>query len=308
MAQQEVSWLELLLADLNCTGYMFNSGQFSNVEGTVAADAWNTTLNYPAWYVRCSDSGEYAKLTGILTEEYATLLQNLPEAIEQITFQPQKNDFDNSNLVIAFMLLTVCVGSWMLFLLLFLLPSTNHNRQQKMVHFYVLYFSVVASVLLKKTTTDVFYGQYTANYQNSKEFKEIILRSAWYQVTKVISVIGCDINWIMVVYYMFSDTKKINSRWLPKWLNTNNHIIIFVSTLVSSLHAIFFGLFTFRKTKTTPLWIAIPLRTSQMCLFTLYFLAVVLYTYKSLNSTTSQTMDQEESTRRKASLQVLPQL
>lgn len=239
-------------------------------------------MNYPGWYVNCSSTAE--------TREF---MKALAVASKEYSFAPQKNMFISGNLVIAFVLSAVCIAGWMLFLLLFLLPSTNHNRQQRMVHLCVLYFSIVQTVIWKKTNDAVFATQYMGNYQDSLAFSDLILNTTWSKLVRFFSLLFCNVNWIIVTYYLCSASRVISwqpqlqsksFRLIPKWLSNSTRVVMTLLVVVCTLHAVFFGVLLFDRDSRFISSAVVPFRVSQLTLFTLFLFAIVWYTYHSLKS------------------------
>lgn len=278
-AMADTSWLKPLVSQFNCEGYLLNSGSFRSVNSLINdTDIWNQTMNYPAWYANCTDS-----------DETSIFIDALADLSKEFSFVPQKNVFISGNLVIAFVLSGVCIGGWMLFLLLFLLPSTNHNRQKRMVHLYVLYFSIVQTVIWKKTNDEVFETQYISNYQDSLAFDKMILEVTWSKVVRFFSLVFCNVNWIIVIYYLCSRSRGISRRWrrsMPRWLRDLNavHWIMSLVVILCLLHVIFFGIQLFQGENRAQTSISIVFRVSQLSLFTLFLLVTIWYSYHSLKS------------------------
>lgn len=275
MVDSDATWLLPMLANSSCVGYMMNSGSF-NFSGNMSAISVDRNKRiYPSWYVSCNE-----------TDEYTALLTSL-NIVTRAVFENQKDNFSNSNLIIAFIICGVCAGSWMLFLLLFLLPSTNLNRQNKLVPMYILYFSVFHTIILAKTTNGVFKIQYESDYQSSIKFREAIIESAWFRWNSLVCLMLCDLIWMMIVYYMFSDSQEYNSGWIPKWLNNNNKKIIFVSIVISSLHCIFSGLHIIPPSGYKSSDFNTPYLIFQYCFYTVLLASIIVYAYQLFNSTIS---------------------
>lgn len=284
----DTSWLKPLVSRFSCEGYLLNSGTFSQVVGTRHSHTvWNQTMSYPAWYVNCTNANETVKF-----------IKALADSSQKYTLKPQKNDFMNGNLVIAFLISGVCIGGWMLFLLLFLLPSTNHNRQHRMVHLNVLYFSIVQSVTWKMTNDQVFAVQYKHNYQNSNAFYYVIFKSRWFRVLRFFQLLFCDINWVIVIYYLCQGS-KVRSWRLKGWpvcLSNSTNVIVTLSVSLSVLHVMFFGINLFYAHLKYLLWVQVPFRITQIALFTIFLLAIIRYAFYSLHSVSSS-MDSHVTSR-----------
>ncbi|SCU93096.1 LADA_0G01310g1_1 [Lachancea dasiensis] len=260
----------------NCTVRMLNSGNLSMQE-TLEDPFQNSQTNSPSFFIRCPNGSvsDYTELIGLIT-------QNIPA--DPIAAFPQgfteKDEFSVSNLTITFVLCAVCVGSWMLLLVLLLLPANNHNSRKKMVYLGVVYSAIFHTVILSRTMSSIFEQQYADNCQNSQVFRDQMLNSTLFNVMLFFSTLISNLNWLDIVYYMFHNYRKTQHPWIPKFLNNKNRQITIIGLLLTSTQALLVGL---------KLWVAHPsdaisiaMRVFDIIIYILFAICSALYASRNL--------------------------
>lgn len=179
-----------------------------------------------------------------------------------------KVSFDHSLIMVMFLCTTVCVGAWMIFVIILLLPSDNHIKTIPVL-FYVTFYAIVQTIYLNKTVTEVFVPQYNLNIQDTVYYEMRILNTNAYKTCELIVQILGNINWIYIVYYMYhkeykrgkqtlrnNQNAKYRTRFgtthttmedshcwfLPSFLNNRNRIIVTVGTILLLMNSVPFGI------------------------------------------------------------------
>ena len=225
-----------------CSASIINNGFMSiKINGT---SIWTDHVNnLPMFFVSCLPSNQ--------TNTYMPILENIPtyagpikSTDKTMTFLLQ-DDFANGTLLITFLSGFICFGSWMIFVVLLLLPASNHNSKRKLVHVYVLVTCSFESGLLGTSLKDVFKPQYLGNYQDATIYEKYIILSVVFRVGELLISFLCFTNWINIIYYMHHNSKKITAKWiyLPKAVRNNrNKFIICFGALLTVVDGVFFGL------------------------------------------------------------------
>ncbi|AET40314.1 Dfg16p Ecym_5576 [Eremothecium cymbalariae DBVPG len=212
-----------LAAGFNCSVRMLTAGNITvHSENTVSSYVGNK----PSWFIKCGDTTSYARLMDLLGEHL----------VDAVRYTFEKDSFRDSSLMVACVLSSVCVGSWMLLLVLLLLPVNNHNSRKRLVFLYVLFFALWQTIFLRKVTTTVFEKQYNGNYQNSHELLCMISRSLLLKYCRIVCSIFANLTWLQIVYYMFHNYKQSSSRWIPHWLDNNNKRLKWIGFPLFILH------------------------------------------------------------------------
>lgn len=244
----------------------------------------NRTLNYPALFIQCHNNlthnaSIYYSLIHNSSAKIASLLIN----DDSHTFL-MKDNFSNGTLMIAFILSGVCVGSWMLFLVLLLLPANNHNKRKKLVYVYVLYFAISHTVILRRTTDRVFNKQYTGDYQDADYYNDVIIDSNMFKIVKFFSYLLCDLNWVHIVYYMFHNYRESQKQWVPKFFNNNNKRILIIGAVFTIIHIFLYGMRLWYKQHVV-LGVKVVLKICEYSIFASFTLAVVYYVWHDFGFT-----------------------
>lgn len=218
----------------DCVARTLNGGSLA-VKNHSDTTIINTSINYPGLLIQCASNstGKYAALVDVLSRNTTAILNG-----EFTKALVHKDSFLDGTLMIAFILCGVCVGSWMLFLVLLLLPDNNHNHRKKMVYLGVLYQAAWYTVILQKTSSNVFATQYAGNYQNSSEYHTTIVETNFYRVMLFFGSLICDLNWLNIVYYMFHNYQESHKHWVPRVLNNKNKQILVCGLTLTVGHAL----------------------------------------------------------------------
>ncbi|CCC70966.1 hypothetical protein NCAS_0G00790 [Naumovozyma castellii] len=247
----------------HCQVNVLNSG-FLTINNTDTDSKFlnfdNATLNSPALFLRCNKNTTFTTSNGTIYDSgmyFASILKIFAETAPHLPLTNhtdpilQRDHFMDGMIMITFNATAICVGSWMIYLLLLLLPSDNHNNKRIIVHIYVLFFAVVHTAQLKDAVDLVFKVQYLGNYQNSQNYENKIVNSNTYRVCEIVSNVLSNINWILLVFYMYHNNNEINfpqlKRFTPRWLNTKNRLIFIVGSLLSISDNIMYGILLWKK-------------------------------------------------------------
>lgn len=257
----------------------------------------NITLNTPTLLIRCNDSifDQKTNQTISISSENSsssasvflkTVALHLGSSLSENPSPPQIYDdsryflpkarFYQSLIAILLLQTTTCIGSWMIFLVIILLPSDNHNRTIPVTIFVTLY-SIIQTTFLTKAIREVFTPQYELNIQDPFMYELQILELNGYKVAELIINIVSNINWVYIIYYMYhkkdSNQKKIEKyynnsnqsenkyknmqektntkhkklkviwiKWAPSFMNNRNRFIITTGTIFFLLDSVTFGI------------------------------------------------------------------
>lgn len=192
-----------------------------------------------------------------------------------------KASFNHSLVMILFLQTTSCVSSYMILLIILLLPSDNRIRTIP-VTLYVILYVIIQTIYMHQTVNNVFIPQYNLNIQDVVFYEMKILNSDAYKTCELLIHLACNINWIYIVYYMFHKDQKPCRRntvfmksnthsnsnvafndkdgtisnitddsleqcntycfWLPSFLNNRNRFIVSVGIVLLLLANIPFGI------------------------------------------------------------------
>lgn len=208
----------------NCSANLV-SGGFLTLKNKSWPNAQNYTINTPNLFVTCEG------YTGNVTD-YSELLRNFSETLASLKVVDdsktylKKDDFKDSILMIAFSSCAICVGTWMLYMVLLFQKCPQHTGRRLLVLFYVLFAGIYESVNLSLTVQKIFKKQYNGNYQDSMEYELVIINSNAHRAGELVTDVLACLNWISIIYYMFHDCKIINKRWLPRAVANRNRLIV----------------------------------------------------------------------------------
>ncbi|SMN17860.1 similar to Saccharomyces cerevisiae YOR030W DFG16 Probable multiple transmembrane protein, involved in diploid invasive and pseudohyphal growth upon nitrogen starvation [Maudiozyma saulgeensis] len=197
-----------------------------------------------------------------------------------------KTSFNHSLVMILFLQTTSCVSSYMILLVILLLPSDSRIRTIP-VTLYVLLYVIIQTIYMHVTINNVFIPQYNLNIQDVVFYEMKILNSNGYKCCELLIHLAGHINWIYIVYYMFHKDDKYYRRntiimktnspsnfnatynekdgtttnmsddsleehdtfysWLPSFLNNRNRFIISAGIILLLLGNIPFGILLWVK-------------------------------------------------------------
>ncbi|SCU81880.1 LANO_0B04456g1_1 [Lachancea nothofagi CBS 11611] len=264
----------------DCKIRMLNAGNLSLQEsaGSPHQQYYSHSATY---FIKCpnNSSDGYTALVDILNHNATSLLGNtIPRILGK------NNQFIDGNLVVAFVLCAVSVGSWMLLLVLLLLPANNHNSRKKMVYLGVAYSAIFHTVIISISMSSIFEKQYAKNYQSSKEYNDRMLNSTLYNVMLFFGSIISNLNWLDIVYYMFHNYRKTKNNWVPRLLNNKNRQILTVGLSLTCAQTLLMGfkLWSAHRANKT---IAILLRTIDFIIYTLFTLSLMCYVWRNFRFT-----------------------
>ncbi|SCV01707.1 LAME_0G17986g1_1 [Lachancea meyersii CBS 8951] len=280
----------------NCTVRMLNSGNLT-LQDSPGSPFYQQPSNVPAFFLQCADEAGrnltevYSSLMSTLIEESTSPLANGSAPSLLIG----KNPFSSAILLIAFAVCAVCAGSWMLLIVLLLLPANNHNSGKKMVYLGVTYSAIFHTVVLSKSMHSIFEKQYEANYQNSQEFDEQMLDSTLFNVMLFFTVLISNLNWIDIVYYMFHNYRKTQRKWIPRILSNRNRQILAVGLTLTGIQALVMGLRLWAARRNTES-LGILLRVVDLVIYTAFTLSVTCFVWRNYGFTLRpKTLDQQLS-------------
>ena len=133
-----------------------------------------------------------------------------------------KASFNHSLVMILFLQTTACVGSWMILMILVLLPSGNRIRSLPIIC-YVLLYVIVQTVYMHRTINEVFIPQYRLNIEDVVFYEFKIPRTNSYKICELLIHIACHLNWINIVYYMFHKDATNNKRRNTVFVQSNRN-------------------------------------------------------------------------------------
>lgn len=224
----------------NCSANLI-SGGFISLKNETWPTVRNYTVSTPSLFVTCTNSiggmRDYSKLL----KNFATTVASL-EVIDDSNHYLEKDDFRDSILMIAFTSCAICVGMWMVYLVLLFQRCPQHAGRRFLVMLYVVFAAIYESINLNKAVQKIFKKQYSGNYQDSVEYETIIIDTNAYRVGEIITNFLACVNWISIVYYMFQNCNKIHKRWLPHMVANRNRIIVWVGLSLTLLEELFFAL------------------------------------------------------------------
>ncbi|KAH3899439.1 uncharacterized protein SCODWIG_01383 [Saccharomycodes ludwigii] len=305
----------------NCIAYTLSSGVLLIQDENNEDDKNNlTTATSPILLFNCSQinsindsnqnifqQNDYISNYVSLNNNTLFLSQNFLLDVKQNLNIPdiQRDNFSNSSVVVAFILAVVCVGGWMVILILLMLPtrekydfqhnsdhsdtmktnfftndndddtksyyknrlrkSTNHfvkntssvatenisstsnsttgklsNTHSNLFYFYVLYFAITHTIILKLSDKKVFYQQYINNYQDVGEFVSLVINSTWYKILILFNTLLQDLCWFELIYHMnFYKTPKFKRKFKKKVITAISFILIIIHIIFYSLHCFY---------------------------------------------------------------------
>ncbi|QLG74918.1 hypothetical protein HG535_0H02450 [Zygotorulaspora mrakii] len=248
-----------------CTGNTLNGGFMTLNNGNITI-LDNGTVNEPIFLIRCSNLSEFEELSPIL-QNFSNSLSNI-STIDDSSLYVSKDPFEKSVLMITFASCAVCIGTWMLYLVIILLPAENHNGRRFSVQFYVLFTAIYEAAMLGKSISNIFEKQYRENYQDAFEVEVHIFNSTAYRVGEIISSLMNFLNWIAIIFYMFHSYTKLRKNWLPSILSNRNGLIIHIGLTLTIIDTTLFAVSLWNKTAQYALMICY--KTIDYIIYTLF--------------------------------------
>ncbi|EJS41744.1 dfg16p [Saccharomyces arboricola H-6] len=230
----------------SCSANILSSGFVLLNSNLSHLHAFNYTLNYPSFLIRCNSDNTDFNYSQIL-QNFAHDISNNPNIQDNSVQYVGKDSFTLGMIMITFATGCICVATWMLFLIVLLLPSDNHNRREKLVHIYVLFYAIVRTVFLTETVAVIFNNQYHDDYQDASQFEFSIADTASYKICELVSNILSNINWIYIVHYLQSNYGKPTWNWIPFKMKKGTRFIIILGFFLSLIHNTLFGWLLWKK-------------------------------------------------------------
>lgn len=227
-----------------CTGSVLSGGFVTLKTGTYFIA--NQTVNNPNLFITCSDNNSITQNFTSILQDFAANLSTLP-LIDDSKEYLSKDAFEDSILIITFATCAVCVGMWMLYLVLILLPIEHRNESKFLLRFYVLFSAVYETAILNKAVQAIFKRQYNNDYQDFMDYENHIVDSTAVKVGEVISNALVYLNWTSIVFYMFHNYKRITRSWLPSLFNNRNKLIIYVGVTLTIIDTALFAAMRWNK-------------------------------------------------------------
>ncbi|QLL30829.1 hypothetical protein HG536_0A06440 [Torulaspora globosa] len=225
----------------------------------------NYTLNYPNLFITCANDSVPGQNNSLMLRHLAAVLSS-PSIQYDFNKLLGKDCFENSILIIAFATCAVCIGTWMVYLVLMLLPSESRLSSSLLVPFYVLFSAFYDTVILAKTVETIFKEQYRDNVQDFTSYEHRIVGGTAFRVGSIISNVLLYANWTMIIYYMFHDKRKITTGWLWPLFTSRNKLIIVVGMLLTVVDTVLYAAVTFYETTS----LRIILTTLDFIIYTLF--------------------------------------
>lgn len=250
-----------------CTSNVINGGFITVANGSEILLP-NATVNMPNLLIRCSTGPNITE-----TEDLSLVLQNFVDSLDKLrvvddTAQHLTRDsFEESILMITFASCSVCIGMWMVYLVIILLPAENHNGRRFSVQFYVLFSAIYEAVMLGKSVSKIFKKQYEGNFQDANAFGELILKSTSYRVGEIINNLLVFLNWDAIIFYMFHNYKRLHKNWLPSALSNRNSLIVYVGVGLTIIDTTLFAVMSWHLS-STPLRVCY--KTVDYAIYTLF--------------------------------------
>ncbi|CAI4036346.1 hypothetical protein SMKI_15G1870 [Saccharomyces mikatae IFO 1815] len=229
-----------------CRINVLTSGSISLASNSPHSPVYNYTLSYPSFLIRCGNDSTSPNFSHIL-KNLAYDMRNKLSIKDDSNKYVGKDPFPLGMIMITFASGCICVATWMLFLIVLLLPSDNHNRRKKLVHIYVLFSAITRTVFLNETIAVIFDSQYHDDYQDASQFETSIVETSPYKICDLVSNILSNINWIYIVHYLQSNYGKQTWNWIPFKMKKGSHLIIIVGCFLSLVENVLLGSLLWRK-------------------------------------------------------------
>lgn len=240
---------ELLVPYNNqCQAIVLNGG-FLTLENDTGR---NYTLNYPNIFITCEDGNENE--SSLILKNFASILSS-PSIDYDLEKLVGRDSFEDSILMIAFASCAVCIGTWMVYLVLMLLPSESRLSRSLLVSFYVLFSAFYDTVMLVKTVEKIFKDQYRNNVQDFCAYDHSIISRTAFRVGGIIGNLLVYANWTMIIYYMYHDKRKITMGWIRPLFSSRNKLIIVLGTVLTIVDTVIYA--TITQHGTAPLRIVL---------------------------------------------------
>lgn len=266
----------------NCSANLL-SGGFISLKNSTWPTMKNFTVSSPSLYVSCSDDAGGIRDYSDLLRKFAVTVGSL-EVIDDSKHYLKKDDFRNSILMIAFTSCAICVGMWMVYLVLLFQRCPQHAGRRFLLMVYVLFAAIYESINLNNAVQKIFKKQYSGNYQDSTEYQMIIIESQEYRVGEIITNALSCLNWISIIYYMFQNCSRIHRSWLPYLISSRNRIIVWVGLSLTMLEELIFALLLWYRWNTG---LRITYLLLELCVYALFCGLICYFVYRDFGFTLS---------------------
>lgn len=233
----------------SCYANIIAGGRISYIDNVTSFVVNSTIVKLPLVYIQCKNKDllNDPKVHEIMTELIPNITQ-LMQFAGMTNGAPlvSRDPFVLGVLMICFAQICICVAYWMLFIMVILLPSDNHNRQNRFVLFYVLVSAIFETITLKKSAYVVFRPQYYDNYQNSDEYEHVITNSSETRALELVCSVLAHLNWLICILYMYPNpnwTWLQKNKKIPKFLRKGRTVMLILGLLLIAVDDSLFGTF-----------------------------------------------------------------
>ncbi|EDO16021.1 hypothetical protein Kpol_495p19 [Vanderwaltozyma polyspora DSM 70294] len=269
-----------------CKANIITSGYYSLVyQSKLLVN--NHSSNFPILFISCLGRNDtyYFKdfLEQIETIVIPTNDDNKP--VQLFHHFLNQNTFLNGLIMITFVASFICFGSWMIYLILLLLPVTNHNSKRKLVHVYILASCIFESGINGVAIKYVYKPEYLENYEDPAYFERKIISSRTFKVFELLVNFLCCINWINIIYYMHHNSKRIVTKIIPFpecIRNNRNRFIVLGGLLLTLVDELFY---TLLLTDVSFLYVSISYKIIEGFSYILFSSLVVAYIWHDFGYT-----------------------
>ncbi|GAV51240.1 hypothetical protein ZYGR_0AD04230 [Zygosaccharomyces rouxii] len=266
----------------NCTANLISGGSISIKNRTWPAMR-NFTVSNPSLFITCSNNTDGIRDYTDLLRKFAMTVGSL-EVIDDSNHYLKKDDFKDSILMIAFTSCAICVGMWMVYLVLLFQRCPQHAGRRFLLMVYVVFAAIYESINLNMAVQKIFKKQYSGNYQDSAEYQMTIIESQGYRVGEVITNTLACLNWISIIYYMFQNCNRIDRSWLPNMISNRNRIIIWVGLSLTILEELIFALLLWYRWNTG---LRVTYMLLELCFYSLFCGLTCYFVYHDFGFTLS---------------------
>ncbi|GAV56121.1 hypothetical protein ZYGR_0BA00270 [Zygosaccharomyces rouxii] len=264
----------------NCSANLL-SGGFLSLKNSTWPTMKNFTVSNPSLFVTCSDDAGGIRDYSDLLRKFAITVESL-QVIDDSKHYLKKDDFRDSILMIAFTSCAICVGLWMVYLVLLFQRCPQHAGRRFLLVVYVLFAAIYESINLNIAVQKIFKKQYSGNYQDATEYQMTIVESQGYSVGEIITNALACLNWISIIYYMFQNCNRIHRSWLPNMVSSRNRIIVWVGLSLTVLEELIFALLLWYRWDTG---LRITYVLVELCVYSLFFGLICYFVYRDFGFT-----------------------
>lgn len=258
----------------NCSASVLNGG-FLNLKNHTWSTTENFTVRNPNLFVTCLDeAGD--------TRDYSDLLKKFSSTVNSLTVIDDsrrflgKDNFQDSILMVAFMSCAICVGMWMVYLVLLFQRCPTHAGRRTLLVVYVLFAAIYETVNLNLAVQKIFKKQYRGNYQDTTEYEMVIIESQKYRVGEIITNALACLNWVSIIYYMFQNCNRIHKNWLPNMVANRNRIIVWTGIAYTILEEIIFSILLWHRWS---MGLCVTYMFLELCFYSVFYGLIGYFVY-----------------------------